>query len=161
LIKTIIKIIFARLLKQEYMSFLDLFDSGFKKRNEDHFAAIVRVAMDDGIITEEEKAFLDRLARNLDISEGTYKEILKDYQSHPINPPTSYDRRLERLYDLARMVFVDHIQGDHEELVLRKIAVGLGFSPDNVKYVVDKALTLVSNGVDLDTFTEEIKNMNR
>lgn len=143
------------------MSILDLFDSGFKKRNEDHFAAIVRVAMDDGIITDEEKAFLDRLARNLDISESTYKEILKDYQSHPINPPTSYDRRLERLYDLARMVHVDHIQGDHEELVLRKIGIGLGFSPDNVKYVVDKALTLVANGVDLDTFIEEIRNMNR
>lgn len=148
-------------IKQDYMSILDLFDSGFKKRNEDHFAAIVRVAMDDGIITDEEKAFLDRLARNLDINETTYKEILKDYQSHPINPPTSYDRRLERLYDLARMVHVDHIQGDHEELVLRKIGIGLGFSPDNVKYIVDKALTLVANGVDLDTFTEEMRNMNR
>ena len=102
------------------MSFSDLFDSGFKKRNEDHFAAIVRVAMDDGVISDDEKAFLDRLARNLDISESDYKLILKDYQSHPINPPTSYDRRLERLYDLARMVQVDHIKGDHEEILLRK-----------------------------------------
>ncbi|WP_298901422.1 TerB family tellurite resistance protein [uncultured Psychroserpens sp.] len=143
------------------MSFSDLFDSGFKKRNEDHFAAIVRVAMDDGIISEEEQAFLDRLARKLDVTETEYKQILKDYKSHPINPPTSYDRRLERLYDLARMVYVDHIKGDHEEIVLRKIAIGLGFSTENVKYVVDKALTLVSNGVDLDTFTEEIKTMNR
>ena len=143
------------------MSFSDLFDSGFKKRNEDHFAAIVRVAMDDGIITDEEKTFLDRLARNLDISEGEYKQILKDYQTHPINPPTSYDRRLERLYDLSRMLYADHIKGDHQEILLRKIAVGLGFTPENVKYVVDKALTLVNNGVDLDTFTEEIKKMNR
>lgn len=143
------------------MSISDLFDSGFKQRNEDHFAAIVRVAMDDNIITDEEKAFLDRLARNLDISEGEYKLILKDYKSHPINPPLSYDNRLERLYDLARMVFVDHIKGDHEEILLRKISVGLGFSTENVKYVVDKALTLVSNGVDLDTFIEEIRNMNK
>jgi uncharacterized tellurite resistance protein B-like protein len=143
------------------MSFADLFDSGFKKRNEDHFASIVRVAMDDGIITEEEKAFLDRTARRLEIGDNDYAAILKDYKTHPINPPTSYDNRLERLYDLARMVYVDHIKGDHEEIVLRKIAVGLGFSTDNVKYVVDKALVLVSNGVDLDTFSEEIKMMNR
>ncbi|MGY0390966.1 TerB family tellurite resistance protein [Bizionia sp. KMM 8389] len=143
------------------MSFSDLFDSGFKKRNEDHFAAIVRVAMDDGIISDEEKAFLDRLARNLDISEGDYKIILKDYQSHPINPPSSYDRRLERLYDLARMVAVDYIKDDHKEVVLRKIGVGLGFSSENVKYIIDKALRLVNEGVDLDTFTEEMKNMNR
>ncbi len=143
------------------MSILDLFNIGFRKRNEDHFAAIVRVAMDDGKISDQEKEFLDRLARNLDISEANYKKILKDFNSHPINPPLSYNRRLERLYDLARMVFVDHIKGDHEEILLRKIAIGLGFSPENVKYVVDKALSLVSNRVDLDTFIHEIKNMNR
>ena len=143
------------------MSIKELFDSGFVKRNQDHFAAIVRVAMDDGIISNEEKEFLDRLARNLSISEVEYKQILKDYNTHPINPPILYNRRLERLYDLSRMVYVDHIKGDHEELVLRKIAVGLGFTPENVKYVVDKALTLVSIGVDLDTFIDEIKNMNR
>ncbi|HUH28884.1 TerB family tellurite resistance protein [Gelidibacter sp.] len=143
------------------MSISDLFDSGFKKRNEDHFAAIVRVAMDDGVITDDEKAFLDRLAHSLDISEAEYKNILKDYQSHPINPPTSYDSRLERLFDLARMVHVDHIQGDGEEVLLKKIGVGLGFKPDNVKYIVDKALTLVANGVDIDTFIDEMKNMNR
>ncbi len=143
------------------MSFSDLFDSGFKKRNEDHFAAIVKVAMTDGVISDEEQAFLDRLARNLGISEGDYKQILKDYQTHPINPPTAYDRRLERLYDLSRMVHVDHIKGNDEEVLLRKIAVGLGFHAVNVKYIVDKALVLVNNGVDLDTFMDEIKNMNR
>jgi len=143
------------------MSISDLFDSGFRKRNEDHFAAIVRVAMDDGVISAEEQEFIDRLARNLDVSEAHYKEILKDYRNHPINPPTSYNRRLERLYDLSRMVYVDHIKGDHEEVILRKVAIGLGFSPENVKYIVDKALTLVSEGIGLDDFMIEIKNMNR
>lgn len=148
-------------LKRKSMSFSDLFDSGFKKRNESHFAAIVRVAMDDGIITPEEQTFLDRLARNLDISEGDYKAILKNYNSHPINPPVSYDNRLERLYDLVRMVHVDQIKGDPEHRLLHKIGVGLGFHAVNVKYIVDKALTLVSNGVDLDTFVDQIKNMNK
>tara|TARA_R110002050_G_scaffold94765_1_gene197035 strand:- start:12552 stop:12983 length:432 start_codon:yes stop_codon:yes gene_type:complete len=143
------------------MSFSDLFDSGFKKRNEDHFAAIVRVAMDDGSISNEEKAFLDRLARNLGISEGDYQIILKDYQKHPINPPVSYDDRLERLYDLVRMVHVDNINGDSEHTLLNKIAVGLGFHAVNVKYITDKALTLVHNGVNLETFIYDIKNMNK
>ena len=143
------------------MSFSDLFDGGFKERNKDHFAAIVRVAMDDGIITPDEQAFLDRLARNLEISETEYKEILKDYNSHPINPPVSYDNRLERLYDLVRMVHVDQINGDPEHRLLNKIGVGLGFHAVNVKYIMDKALTLVGNGADLDTFMQQIKNMNR
>ncbi|MEC3906415.1 TerB family tellurite resistance protein [Tamlana sp. 2201CG12-4] len=143
------------------MSFSKLFDGGFKERNEGHFAAIVRVAMDDGIITPDEQAFLDRLAHNLNIGEEKYKQILKDYKSHPINPPVSYEKRLERLYDLVRMVHVDQIKGNSEHKLLNKIGVGLGFHAVNVKYIVDKALTLVNNGVDLDTFVDQIKNMNR
>jgi uncharacterized tellurite resistance protein B-like protein len=143
------------------MSILELFDSGFKKRNEDHFAAIVRVAMDDGIITDEEKAFLDRMARNLDISDSEYKQILKDYKSHPINPPISYNHRLERLFDLSRMVYVDHIKDESEKILLKKMAIGLGFTPENIGYIIDKALRLVSYGVDLETFMDEIKHMNR
>jgi uncharacterized tellurite resistance protein B-like protein len=143
------------------MSFSELFESGFKKRNEDHFAAIVRVAMSDGIINEAEKAFLDRLAVRLEISESEYKTILKDYQSHPINPPLSYDHRLERLYDLARMVWADHIEGEDQVRLLEKLCIGLGFNQDNVKYITDKALTLVHYEVDLDDFIVKMKHMNQ
>lgn len=143
------------------MSISDLFDSGFKKRNEDHFAAIVSVAMSDGIITDQEKAFLDRLATRLDISELEYKQILKDYNSHAINPPASYDRRLERLYDLARMVWADDIEGPNQHLLLEKLCVGLGFNANNVKYIADKALNLAYDNVDLDTFIEAMKKMNQ
>jgi hypothetical protein len=142
------------------MSFSDLFGSGFKKRNEDHFAAIVRVAMSDGVINDAEKAFLDRLATRLDITEHEYKEILKDYASHPINAPHSRDERLERLYDLARMVWADHIEGPKQVGLLERLCIGLGFNPDNVKYIADKALTLVHYEVDLDTFIEGMKKMN-
>lgn len=142
------------------MSISDLFDSGFRKRNEDHFAAIVRVAMDDGKITDDEKAFLDRLAYNLDISKSDYKQILKDYASHPINPPLSYNHRLERLFDLSRMVYADHIKDDHQVKLLHKIGVGLGFSAVNVGYIVDKALKSVSTGATLEEFILAIKTMN-
>jgi len=143
------------------MSISDLFDSGFRKRNEDHFAAIVRIAMSDDIINDAEKAFLDRLARNLNISEHDYKQILKDYKTHPINPPLSYDRRLERLFDLARMVWADHIEEKDQVKMLKKFAIGLGFRAENAKYITDKALKLVHQDVDLDTFTEEMKTMNQ
>ena len=143
------------------MGFLDLFDSGFRKRNQDHFAAIVRIAMSDGIISGEEKAFLDKLADNLQVSQDEYQAILKDYMSHPINPPTSYERRLERLFDLSRMVYADHHLGERQTEMLQRLGIGLGFSPANIKYIVDKSLKLVHAGVDLDNFKDAIKNMNR
>jgi len=60
------------------MSISDLYDNEFRKRNKDHFAAIVRVAMSDGVISEEEQQFLNRLADRLNISEHDYKKVMKD-----------------------------------------------------------------------------------
>ena len=48
------------------MSIADLFDSEFKSRNKGHFSAIVRVALADGASSQEEKAFLDKLALHLE-----------------------------------------------------------------------------------------------
>jgi len=143
------------------MSFSNLYESGFKQRNRGHFAAIVHVAMSDNTITEQEKTFLDRLARNLDIDNDEYAAILKDYLNHPINPPLTYNSRLERLFDLSRMVFADDVLGQGQHELLGRLSVGLGFTPENIKYVVDKALTLVDRGVDIDTFIDEMKHMNR
>jgi uncharacterized tellurite resistance protein B-like protein len=143
------------------MSFSELFDNEFKQRNKGHFSAIVRVAFADGKINEEEQSFLDKLASRLEISEEEYKEILTDPWKHPINPPYLYAQRVERLYDLARMVHVDHHLGDQQEVMLKRMGLALGFTPGNVDYIVSKALNLVDKKVDLDTFSFEMENMNK
>jgi uncharacterized tellurite resistance protein B-like protein len=143
------------------MSISDLFDSEFKSRNKGHFSAIVRVALADGVMATEEKAFLDKLAHRLEISKDEYEEILENPFKYPINPPSMHVQRLERLYDLGRMVHVDHQLGDKQDLMLRKFGLALGFTPGNVNYIVDKALTLIDKKVDLDTFIYEMTHMNK
>lgn len=143
------------------MSISDLYSSGFRERNRDHFASIVRVALTDGEINEEEKAFLDRLASNLDISEEDYLAVLKNPTAYHINPPVLYDARLERLYDIGRMVYVDHIADDNEMRIMIRLAIGLGFTSANAEFIVKKAMYLLNLGVDIETFKEEIKHMNR
>ena len=90
-----------------------------------------------------------------------YKKILKNYKSYAIKPPVTYDQRLERLYDLARLVWADHIEGENQVRLLEKLCIGLGFNPENVKYITEKALELVRQGDDLDNFVYGIKNMNQ
>ena len=143
------------------MSISDLFDSEFKNRNKGHFSAIVRVATADGDMSKEEKEFLDKLAVRLEISAAEYEEILENPLKYPINPPYLYVERLERLYDLARIVHIDHHLGDKQERLLVKFGLALGFTPGNVNYIVNKALTLIDKKVDSDTFVYEMKNMNK
>ena len=143
------------------MSFSDLFDSEFKSRNKGHFSAIVRVALADDVVTPEEKAFLDKLASRLEISDVEYNEILENPLKYPINPPYLHAQRLERLYDLGRMVHVDHHLGDKQDVMLRKFALALGFTASNINYIVDKALTLIDAKVDSETFLFEMEHMNK
>lgn len=143
------------------MSFSDLFDSEFKTRNKGHFSAIVRVATADGDLSPEEKLFLDKLATRLEISAAEYEEILENPMKYPINPPYLHTQRLERLYDLSRMVYVDHVLGPKQKEILTRFALALGFTPGNVNYIVDKAFSLLVMNVDLDTFVYEMTHMNK
>lgn len=143
------------------MSFAELFDSGFKNRNKGHFSAIVRVAMENGHLSAEERSFLDKLAVELEISKEEYDEILANPTKYPVNPPYLHIQRLERLYDLSRMVYADHILGPKQKEILTRFALALGFTPGNVSYIVDKSLSLLVLSVDLDTYLFEMQHMNR
>lgn len=143
------------------MSLSDLYDSEFKSRNKGHFSAIVRVAIADGDLSPEEKIFLDKLALQLEISPEEYEEILENPLKYPVNPPSLYTQRLERLYDLSRMVYVDQILGPRQKEILSKFALALGFTPANVSLIVEKALSLLILLVDLDTFVYEMQHMNK
>lgn len=143
------------------MSISDLFDSEFKHRNKGHFSAIVRVALADGQVSAEEQAFLDKLASKLEITPSEYEEILEDPLKYPINPPYLYSQRLERLYDLGRMVHTDHHLGDRQDQLLKRFALALGFTPGNVEYIVNKAMSLIDRKVDSETFVYEMEHMNR
>ncbi|MEN8813005.1 MAG: TerB family tellurite resistance protein, partial [Candidatus Arcticimaribacter sp.] len=61
-------------------------------------------------------------------------------------------RRLERLYDLTRMVYADHIADEGEVQLLNRLVVGLGFPTEEASAIADKALALVADGRDEDDF---------
>ena len=138
------------------MSISDIYSSGFKNRNRDHFAAIVRVALSDGIINDDEQAFLNRTAINLEVEEEEYQNILKNANTYKINPPSTTQNRLERLYDLTRMVYADSIADEGEKSLLKRLVIGLGFSTD-ADEIVNKAIELVAAGKDEDEFIAAFK----
>ncbi len=143
------------------MSISDLYSSGAHKNNMGHFACIVKLAMADDVITEGEQDLLKSLAKRLNISAEEYKKIAKNPDKYPINPPVSYDARIERLYNLTQMIFADDEVSKDEVSVLQRVAVGLGFPQDNAEKVSDEALHLVMNDNGLEDFMKAIKRVNR
>ncbi|HBT09852.1 MULTISPECIES: tellurite resistance TerB family protein [Leeuwenhoekiella] len=134
------------------MSFTDLFDSGEHRRNLGHFAAIANMATVDGELNAEETKLLKRFAVKLDIDETEYVDIVENARRYPINPPNNSEKRLERLHDLFRMIFVDHTIDDHERFLIEKYAIGLGFSAERAKVLIERSIQIFQGGIDFDDY---------
>jgi len=139
------------------MSFSNLYSSGFKQRNRDHFASILRIALSDGVISKEEEAFINRTAINLEIEEQEVETIKANLDNYPINPPSTEQRRLERLYDLARMVFADQIADEAEKKIMNRLIIGLGFPHEEVKDIINQSFEQIQKGSDEDEFVASFK----
>lgn len=143
------------------MSISDLYASGKHKEEIGHFANIVKIAKADGKISEGEEALLIKAGKNLNITVEEFTLILKNPEKFPINPPISYDERIERLYRLTKMLLIDGEAHLKEVNLLQKIVVGLHFPIANAEKVCNEAISLLTNKSELDDFIKAIKKINK
>ncbi len=126
------------------------------------FGAVVKITLRDGQVSEEEKIFLSHLAKVLGISEAEYDHIMQNYLTYPLEPTTTHNERLESMYTLTKLISEDEtISGEQQTLWLERMAKAIGFTPGNVKYIVAKSLAVINKGLELGTYKEEIKNINK
>lgn len=135
--------------------------SGEQKQNIAHLASIVKIALADGIISEDEEKLLKKIAKKFHILEDKYDEIINSPDAYPINAPHGYDERIEKLYELSKMVNADGKISLDEISLLHKICIGLAFPIQNIEKIVNESVRLVSNDCDLDDFTIGIKKINK
>lgn len=126
------------------MSFSDLYEAGSHLRNFSHFSSLVNLAAIDGEITQKEEVLLKRFAQKLDISEAQYQEALAKPNEFPVNAPSTNMERLERLYDILKIIFSDNEMSPKEEALLKKYAVALGFSSKDSQEVIDRSIKILS-----------------
>ncbi len=134
------------------MSFSDLFGSGEHLRNLGHFASIVNLAAVDGDINEQEEKLLQRFASKLDISEEEYSKVLKNPTAFPLYPYNTTANRLERLHDLFRIIFADHAIDEEETWLLKKYAIGLGFSSEVAEGIIKRSIDIFSGQISFDDY---------
>ena len=140
------------------MAIVDLYFHSEHRRNLAHFASLASLAAVDGEINTKEKGLLDRFARKLDITSKEYREVMKKSNQYPITPSNSQEERLERLYDLFRLIYVDHIVDDEEMALLKKYAIGLGFPVKKANHIVEKSVAIFSGRFNFEDYLFILKN---
>lgn len=121
------------------MSFVDLYSHSEHRKNLAHFAAIATLAAVDGHINQAELVVLNRFSNKLGISEQEYAEVMKKENKYPIDPASSAQARLERLYDLFKIVFADHNIDEEEAALVLKYAIGLGYSETDAQKLIKRS----------------------
>jgi uncharacterized tellurite resistance protein B-like protein len=139
------------------MAFKDLYWNSEHRSNLAHFAAIASLAAIDGEVGKEEKAMLDRFAFRLDITEEEYKEVMKKENKYPIEPSLDSKKRLERLYDLFSIIFVDHPIEENELALLKRYAIGLGYPNDQANKIIKKSVAIFSGKFDFEDYKNILK----
>lgn len=134
------------------MSFSDLFGSGEHLRNLGHFAAIVNMAAVDGEITPGEEKLLRRFAFKLDVNEEEYNKVIENPNLYPIHPPNSYERRLSTLHDLFVIIFSNHEMDEEEAFLLKKYAIGLGFSKEQADKIITRSIQIFTGALDFEDY---------
>jgi len=138
----------------------DSYHTGLHHQNVDHFASLVRLALFDHRISDAEYKLLERLAVRLDITKIEFEAILKNPNNYPIDAPISYDERLEHLYDLTKMLFLDKNPTIDKTSTMDRIAVGLGFPAENARAIVKEAIKFFLKEPDVEDFKKVIKQVN-
>ncbi|VAW10884.1 FIG00651957: hypothetical protein [hydrothermal vent metagenome] len=139
------------------MPILDLYQHSGHRRNLAHFASIATLAAADGEVSPQEMKLLNSFAIKLDISEADFKEVMKKSNKYPIDPPNSSEKRLERLYDLFRIIFADNKVDDDEMVLLKKYAIGLGYPSEKVDRILEKSIAIFSGRINFEDYLYLIK----
>ncbi len=134
------------------MSFQDLFKSGEQSRNLGHFAAIVKIATVDGVITDKEESLMKRFAKKLSISDDDFKKVFKKPMNYPLSAENSAHDRLERMHDLFEMIYADHDIDDDERALIEKYAIALGYTEAMAQKLIKRSIEIYEGGLDLEDY---------
>jgi len=139
---------------------MNVFLSGSQKKNRGHLANIVKIAKSNGTLNRDELKVIKKIKKELNISDLAYRNIVRKPEQYPMNPPSNYDERIERLYKLTDVMLVDTDFLEVSIKLLEKLAVGIGFPLQTHEEVVKIAVSLIQENTDLEMFNQEIKRVN-
>ncbi|PWL39548.1 hypothetical protein DKG77_01555 [Flagellimonas aquimarina] len=129
------------------MPIIDLYEHSEQRHNLAHFATLASLAAVDGVVSEKEKAILDKFAFKLNITDTEYKEVMKKENKYPIETPHSGEKRLKRLFDFFGMAFADNNVDEEQMGLIVKYAIGLGYSPEKASQIIKKSIAIFTGNI--------------
>jgi len=134
------------------MAIVDRFETSEHRRNIAHFGALVSLAKVDGDMNPEEEGLIKSFAKKLNIRKEEYERMVKSPKPTLINPLNTSAERLERIYELFKIIYADHVIDDAERKLIYRYALGLGCTSDKAEEVIKKSIKLFGGSIDFEDY---------
>lgn len=120
-----------------------------------HFFNLYCMAVSDTTFAPKERVLLYRIGQEKGISEDELNAAILNADLKKEIPDT-LERKVEFLYDLARMAWADGVIDEAEVSLLKKYVIAYGFLPENAAEIVSYLLDRVKND---DTFEQILSDL--
>lgn len=134
------------------MSIVEQFDHPERKQDKEHFKHLIEVALADGTIDEDEMKMLQRMGRNLGLTEPEINSLMEATKNSGYQPPYELSRRFSQLYGIIKMVLADGKIDNNEMRLATNIGLRSGFSEAEVPVL----LSILINGIRNDEDEEDL-----
>lgn len=130
------------------MSIVEHFDHPDRKQDKEHFKHLIEIALADGSIDEDELKMLNRMGRNLGLTEPEIKSLMEATKNSGYNPPYELSRRFSQLYGIIKVVLADGKVDNNEMRLATTIGLRSGFSESEVPVLLSLLIDGIRNEED-------------
>lgn len=123
-----------------------------------HFLRLYQMAICDDDFSTQELKMLYKSAEERGVSPKDLDEILLNPINTKLLIPETIEEKVESLYDLTTMVWMDGVVTENEYAMLEKYVGMFGFVEENVKDIVDYFIESVKQGKTKTDILNDLKN---
>ncbi|HLN73070.1 MAG TPA: TerB family tellurite resistance protein [Prolixibacteraceae bacterium] len=139
------------------MSILEHFDHPERKQDKEHFKHLVDIAMADGTIEDQEHKMLNRIGKNLGLTNAEINDLIDSSKNAAYNPPYELKKRFEQMYAIVKMVLADGKIDSNEMRLATNIALKSGFTDAEIPVLLSVLIGGVRNEEDEDDLFDQYR----
>lgn len=139
------------------MSILEHFDHPERKQDKEHFKHLVDIAMADGVIEEQEHKMLNRIGKNLGLTEEEVNNLIDSSKKAAYNPPYELKKRFEQMYAIVKMVLADGKIENNEMRLATNIGLKSGFTEAEMPVLMSVLIGGIRNEEDEDDLFDQYR----
>lgn len=130
------------------MKFLDHFDHAERKQDKEHFLHLIQIASVDGIIDDAELKMLNRIGKNLGLTDPEIRDLFDSSKRSAYVPPYELSERFEQLYHIVQLILADDEVAKEEIHLATILGLKAGFSDQDLSVLLPLLVDGIRSGKD-------------